>query len=1390
MSITTIDTRSDATVISATDRVRAELDLLIARLRRDVWLSGLLAVTATAVSLLLASIVLDAVFEPESTGWRFVLWIPVLAASVLATWRFVWCPLRDRCNRLALAWSLEENRPELQERLTSTLLLAESHQSDATLLIDAVAAQANRDLVSCREDAATRRDLRPPAIAAASCLVITAFCFAVWPQYLIPSLSNVMAPWNTRQLPYLSAVILPGHTSIAEGQILEVSAVGHGLNECVLEFMDDRKVLSSAPMTFAATGEAASVLLPELSTDQIYRVRSGSLVSDVYQITVHPRPVVTDVKATLQFPEYTGIPQATIDDLSVPIAAVPGTQVKFSAATLIPTSDARLTLGDNQQGVAETSQDEGLWRHHWNLQIDEQPVQLGCLNLTSDHGVPSEPFRFEIQSVPDEAPLVSIRTPTLQHVAVSPDGELPIQFEAADDYGLTSVEVLLQMGDAEPQRHVILQNPDAAKHAAEYVFAPQEHGLKADDQLMLWFVAADNRPQQYGGVQTGESRRLLISIADDAASLGRQQVTNEQNQILETLSDAIVRLRDAKETAQQIADATKQVDADAAGGVPADTNPNAMKLQQELQDAQQALDNVTKSNESGAELFEAEKLQVRDIADREVEEAQQQARMIPLTNDPVARQQAADAARSAVEQAEEQLQALAEQLQDRAEKLKQAAELDELARQQNALAEKMQAGEPPPQPTDTKQEQIADRLQELVRNNPEAESEQFLQRADTAEQLAEKTRQLHEQQQQLASATEKKSDEETRRRLARMIQTEQQAIAAENQQLTKEAQQQQANRADDKAGAEAQQLMEQVMNDLAEQNLKAARQNAERAKQKLQEAATPQETAENDIRQPQTQAGKEERGRLAERQERIEHAIQAAEENDFEAAADELQKLITDRLQQATKEAEELLELPTDDEENQQLARKTQQELQEALKQSQQASDTPEGKQQKEASEHREAGTQPEQPADATKLPMGPQAEQQPVPQDMNNDQPQTQKPGDQKKDQPAKQNTEAGQQKDDPNDQRQPGQQDKNNGQPQAQKPGGQKKDQPAKQNTEAGQQKDELKDQRQSGQQDKNNGQPQAQKPGDQKEGPAAEQNEADQKNAQPQKPADAEQQEVDPRSQQQQQARQQDKENGQPEARQADRKQPQARPKDPQQRDSQKEQQKKKAAQSLQQATESLQQFCKSCRKCANCNKPGQSESASGNSSPGNKQPGGKQPGDKQPGDKQPGQNRQEKFGASKQLAATTDHAQKAARNPTPGAAKQLAKELDQLADDAARNSGSPRRPGNASESDPEQNENQPKQANADNKSGRPDGKASSSGQPMGVGRNGQPDDVDTQVTQLRGPSTSEWTRSHKRLRGNVLDRKSTQIPEAYRGVVEDYFEQLSKIQSDDPKAEVSR
>ena len=1266
MSTTTINSTPKATTVSAADRVQSELDVLTARLRRDVWLFGVLAITATAVGVLLATVISDAILQPESTSLRFVLWTFVLAAVAVAAYRFAWLPLRDRCNTLALAWSLEEQRPELQEGVTTTLLLADNKQPAAVALVDAVAAQANQNLASCRDDAATRCDIQMPAIAAASCVMVAAFCFAVCPQYLMPSLSNVMAPWKTRQLPYLTATISPGDTAVAEGEALDVSALGRDLDNCVLEFMDGSDVLSSIPMTTTATGNEANVLLPELATDQTYRVRSGFLVSDEYRITVHLRPVVTAAKVWLQFPQYTGIEPETIDDLSAPIAAIPGTDIKFSVATNLLPSDTKLMYGDQRQGSSETVQADDVWWHHWNLQVDEVPVQAGRLEMISEHGVSSEPFPFEIRSLPDQPATVFIKSPTLQQLTVLPEGRLPIQFEAADDFGLQSVELLMQTGEAEPQNEVVLQNQAATSHAGEYIFDPQQHDLEVGDQLALWFVATDNRTDEYGGAQTAESRQLIITVTSDEVSVGGQQVIDEQDEISESLTDAIERLRAAKAIAQQIADAAQQADADGAKDIPAETNADAEKLQQQLQNAQEALEQAADSSNHDAGMFEAEKQQVRDIANEDVEEARQQARIIPLTSEPKQQQQAADAAREAIEQAEEQLAALQEKTTNRADKLQQAAELDELARQQNELARLLEEQDEFPQQAEPKQEQIADRLQDLVKKDPEADREQFLQRGDAAEQLVKQTNQLQEQQQQLTNATEAKTDDEIREQLARMIREEQQAVAEENQQLTEQTRQGEANSQNEQAAGDAQQLMEQATKDLDEQNLKAAEQNAKNAKQKLQEAAALNDAADEGTPQKATS---EKRERLAKRQERIEDAIRAVDEDNFEAAADELQELITDRLEQVAEDAEELLTLPTDDEENQKARDEAQQKLQEALKDSKRAAGRSQDQQQ-------------------------------------------------------------AGQKNDNAAEQNQPGQQQ-----------------------------------QQQPGQQQNQDGQPQTQQ-------------------------------------QQQQPGQQQQQHPGQPQ--------------DQQQQARQKEQQ-NKAAESLKLATESLQQFCRSCQECSNCNKQSPEGSTSDEASrPGRKKAGSKQGNGKQGsgtkgsgtkgsgtkgsgtkgggtkgggtkgGGTQGGQRGQRIPGPAKLLARTTDNAQKAARKPTRGEAKQLARELDELADDAAQKSGYSKRRGDKGKAGGNKNGAQPRNAGNDKNTGGSNGSQSPSSAPNGVGLNSQPDDANTQGTQLRGQSTSEWTRSHRRLRGNVLDNKSAQIPEAYRGVVEDYFEQLSKIESDKEKS----
>ena len=1395
MSSTTINSKPDARTTSASDKVRSELDVLTARLRRDICFAGLLIVAAIAGATLLVTTISDAILQPESIGLRLLLWVPILAGIAAAAYRFVWNPLRERGNRLALAWSLEEQRPELHERLTSTLLLADTEQPVASSLINAVAAQANRKLAGCRDDAATRRDWRRPLVAATSCVMIAVFCFLVWPQYLVPSLSNVMTPWGTRQLPHLTATITPGNIAVAEGEPVEVLASSRGLGECVLEIVEDNKVASSTPMVAGKNGDEAKVVLPGLSANQTYRVRSGSLVSHVYEITVHPRPVVAQATATLQYPDYTDIPQATIDDLSAPMAAVPGTQVTLSVTSSVPTSKTRLMFANELHDVARTNNKDGQSQHQWNLRTNEQPVQTGKLTLTSEHDVSSEPFKFEFRSVPDNPPGVSITSPALPSVVVAPDGSLPIQFEAADDFGLQSIELLTQVNDAKPTRDVVLQNAEEPTHAGQFTFEPKKRDLKTGDQLVLWLVASDNRTDEYGGSQTVKSQQLIIAIANDAASVGRQQIAEEQNRILKSLEDAIEKLEAAREAAQQIAD--KQPGEEGIeNAAPADTD--AEKLQQQLQDAQQALKDVAEPGKGNAPLFADEKEQIGKIADEQLEEAKQQARLIPLTDDPNEKQQNANAARESVEKAEEQLKALREQLQAQAEKLERAADLDELARLQNELARKLEEEKKAPEDAGQEQEKIADELQDMVQQDEDAEREQFLQRAEEAEQLAQQTDQLQQQQEQLANTDRQRTKEETREQLTKMIREEQRALTAETKKLKDQENKTRPNAAPEKSEskAKAEELMDQISDELGNKDLDAAEQKAEQAKQQLQEAANQQKAADDAAARQKPQANKKKLDQLARRQEQIKEAIKAVKEDKVEDAKDKLQDLITDRLEQVTKEAEELLDLPSDDKENEQAKKEAKQKLKDALNDSKQASQNkkPSNSEKQQAAAKGQQTQQVNKDGQSKDQPQAGQKNEQSAKQSQagKKDDPQQQKAGDEKQQAGAK-------------DQR--AQQPNKDSQPKDQPQAGQKNEQNAKQNQvgkkdaaqeqKAGGEKQQAGAKDQQAQQANIDGQPKDQQQAGQKNEQNAKQEQADEKNAPQRKQARNGQKQA-----------QQQRQDGQQNQQKAQQQKPDAQ-----------NQQKKKAAKSLKQASQSLQKFCKSCRKCANCNNPSSSSgggsgksSPSGNKKPfdkpGNKKagedkPGNKQGGSKKPGNKQqagdkpggkpqgardsdkgkPAQDGQKKSGSSKQLAKTTDNAQKAARKPTPGAAKQVTKELDQLADDAARKTGYPRKDGQESKGEPGQKQ----QRQGDGTSGvGSKGKDAKGNTPTGVQGQGDPDPGVAAGLKLRGPSTSEWTRSQKLLRGNVLDSKKTLIPESYRGVVEDYFEQLSKIQSDDKDA----
>ncbi|MCA9063075.1 MAG: hypothetical protein KDA96_08450 [Planctomycetaceae bacterium] len=950
----------------AAERVHQELDELVARLRREIWLGGSLAVGAAALLALAAILIADAFLQPQATWVRFAFWIPAITVPGYFVRRSILRPLLHDSNRLDMAWRLEQKRPEIEERLTTTLQFASAADNRTAALVDAVAQQAHRRVSDCREESLRGRNVAQAAVVAAAGVLLTGLLFWIWSPYLQPALANVLMPWSPRVLPRLNADVRPGNATVAEGHEILVQAIGKRMDHAVLEVLHDGAVHETYPMVASETGHQAEFLLTDLTHDQMYRVRSGGLFSDEFQITVNPAPVVDRIAADLIFPEHTGLAPQTIDPLPAAVDVVHGTQVHLSVHSSLPIAECTLEINGTRIPCRESEQapQNGMWISRCDYTATESENQQGRITLLSAAGVSSEPTWFELHASRDLPPQVRIEHPKLPQLAMQPDQKLGITFHVQDDFGIQSLQLCTQRNSEPPESRELGADEMSREIREETVLDPSILNLSSGDQLTIWLAAVDNRPESLGGPQRAESEKRHITLIDDAVPVGQQAVERAEEQLMASLPDALHSLLTAQQlaekiqaTLQQQEQSRAQVEQTSKEAETATADPEQPRqLLERIQNAERILRQLTDGeSEAADELFAGEVSRIRQVTDEEIANARQQAGLIPLSDNAEQQQQAAIETQRSLENAIRQLEDIQAAVKQQADRLTQAAKLDNLAQQQEQLAQELQpqaqqqaqqerpnAPEPvQPQEPMRQQKQVANALQDIVEQDPDARSRQFQQRAEEAEQLTERAGRLQQQQRELAEFER-------------------------NRGVPQDGDQ---NRSDQKQ-------VEQLLDMLAKEQQQLAQEAEE-----LEQNPNLQEQAARDAEQQ----------RLVKQQQRLQEAVDAAKDGRPEDATSTLQEQIAERTEQLHRDAEQLLQLPTTDEDNRLALREAQEKIQQARDETQMARDLKNAQQQP-------AQQQPAQQQPAQQQP----AQQQPAQQQPAQQQPAQQQPA---KQQPAQKN-------------------------------------------------------------------------------------------------------------------------------------------------------------------------------------------------------------------------------------------------------------------------------------------------------------------------------------------------------------------------------------------------
>lgn len=438
---------------------------------------------------------------------RLIVLVCGTAAALLVMVRPIAHLLRRRFDWIAAAEDIEGCSASFSQRLitivSQQMSRPEYRGSDELL-------EQLRDEVSegvAQEDTAklvpTATVARPWMVAILIVILTAGLCLI--PSFGLPRLMArffqplaVMLPVTTTRLE-----IKPGKTDVVEGQPLTIIAKVQRLGESsvVLHVSNDGQSWTTWPMPANHDGDYAYTL-GSVDHDLNYYVTGGDATSLTYPVHLLHVPAVSEFRIHYQYPAYTGRSPLTVSNTDGLIEAPTGTQATIEVRSTQPLAEATIALGGKRLSMNETA--EPAVRQAMLLVSKNQPYRL---QMTARNGVQgSGPETTAIRATPDQPPLVRLVSPA-DDLRLSPHDILPLQYEAIDDYGLSSLSAQVQVNSQSPWPMAIKLRGDARHQAGFYNLDLALLKPSIGDVVSVWMQAKDTS----GQLSISEVRHILVS---------------------------------------------------------------------------------------------------------------------------------------------------------------------------------------------------------------------------------------------------------------------------------------------------------------------------------------------------------------------------------------------------------------------------------------------------------------------------------------------------------------------------------------------------------------------------------------------------------------------------------------------------------------------------------------------------------------------------------------------------------------------------------------------------------------------------------------------------------------------------------------------------------------
>lgn len=451
---------------------------------------------------------------------------------------------------IAAAAEVERHNPRFGQRLltvTSRLLGPADYRGSDEILIrltrevgDQVASERAGRLI------AARSAVGPAAI----CMLLFLLCVALWriPSLRFDSLAERFLD-PLAQIPPVTTTLLqvsPGDCDVTQSRSVTITAHADRLGDSpvTLVFNGDGRNWTRVTMSPAGSGQF-SFDITSVDRDLHYYVTGGDARSADYTVRVLRAPTISQFRITYEYPAYTGLGPTTVTNTDGHIEGPAGTRVALAITATEPLQSAMLRAGDERL-LMDHGRDE--YSRQANLVIKADTKY--SIDLISARDVAgSGPVGMSIQAVPDLPPQVRLARGG-DSLRLNPREIIPIWYEALDDYGIKSLQIVAQVNDQSPSVIPVRLWGDPRRQQDVFNFDLAMLPLSIGDVVKVTAMATDTAGH------TTESLPLRVVISPRAIDLDTWERISELR-TADQLSRSLLAQFDDAVKARSEADAQK-----------------------------------------------------------------------------------------------------------------------------------------------------------------------------------------------------------------------------------------------------------------------------------------------------------------------------------------------------------------------------------------------------------------------------------------------------------------------------------------------------------------------------------------------------------------------------------------------------------------------------------------------------------------------------------------------------------------------------------------------------------------------------------------------------------------------------------------------------------------